>query len=561
VAPITELWVYGYDVLYRLVNAASFDPLTDQLTGDGKYTYAYDANGNLSAKTEKSGGKVVKYSYDVYNRLSAVEMFASATASAPYSRIGYAYDWAGRLMERDACGTRAAAPQLLSGDCSGAGESMATVRYAYEGVNLVAEFDARGNVLASYYHLPGSVDHPQLMKRGDQVFYYHYDELGSVTQITNAAGQIVKEYKYDSFGRIVLETGDLENPFTYTGRFWDAGAGLYHYRARAYDPESGRFLQQDPIFSVNPYPYAGGNPANFVDPFGLSAAPEKIPVGKGPCNGIDCTRTRWWGNGYGYCEMVACDKCGVLCNSCWRKKCSTIYGPDHSRVYYAEVEGWSAGCRECWYGATPIACSLACKDDNDPDCFSKCMRGGNDSGGPGGRGFNPTPGSKTGKPGVRGGQGIRSGNGSDGVGGGGNTPQCGDPVWGKDLNFYDFFNQVRDKGHAEFRHDSDMRHCTASCYLSASRGDDITRIMGVGNEVEGFIIYDFIDSIIHPQNGIERWVTQTRGRAADTRDILMNEIGIKGSQNSKSWKECIVYCQSAPRPNVNPVSMPFMWLK
>ena len=47
-----------------------------------------------------------------------------------------------------------------------------------------------------------------------------------------------------------------------------------YLRNRWYDPQSGRFLTQDPIGmngGVNLYAYAGNNPSSFSDPFGLCA--------------------------------------------------------------------------------------------------------------------------------------------------------------------------------------------------------------------------------------------------------------------------------------------------
>lgn len=49
--------------------------------------------------------------------------------------------------------------------------------------------------------------------------------------------------------------------------------GFVYLRNRWYDPQTGRFLTQDPIGlagGVNLYAYAGNNPIAFDDPFGLS---------------------------------------------------------------------------------------------------------------------------------------------------------------------------------------------------------------------------------------------------------------------------------------------------
>lgn len=62
-------------------------------------------------------------------------------------------------------------------------------------------------------------------------------------------------------------------------REFDAETGLIHMGFRDYDPETGRFLQEDPIGfaggDVNLYAYVHNNPIRYVDPLGLS------PVGSG----------------------------------------------------------------------------------------------------------------------------------------------------------------------------------------------------------------------------------------------------------------------------------------
>lgn len=65
----------------------------------------------------------------------------------------------------------------------------------------------------------------------------------------------------------------IERRFLFTAREWDVETGLYHYRARAYSPELGRFLQQDPIAflggDLNLLKYVSNGPVNSRDPLGL----------------------------------------------------------------------------------------------------------------------------------------------------------------------------------------------------------------------------------------------------------------------------------------------------
>jgi len=56
------------------------------------------------------------------------------------------------------------------------------------------------------------------------------------------------------------------------GREYDWATGLYHFRARWYDPVTGRWLSKDPIGlsgGLNQYAFCGNDPVNNLDPSGL----------------------------------------------------------------------------------------------------------------------------------------------------------------------------------------------------------------------------------------------------------------------------------------------------
>ena len=118
------------------------------------------------------------------------------------------------------------------------------------------------------------------MESGGKQYYYNFDALGSVTELTDSGGNIVESYEYDVYGKPVIRDANgnilnqsiASNPYLFTGRRCDCDSDVYYYRARDYSPKLGRFIQPDPIGyvdSANLYPYVLNNPVNLTDPKGL----------------------------------------------------------------------------------------------------------------------------------------------------------------------------------------------------------------------------------------------------------------------------------------------------
>ena len=82
-----------------------------------------------------------------------------------------------------------------------------------------------------------------------------------------------RAYTYDSYGNLTASSGSVAGirSSTRAGNS-DTETGLYYYRARYYDQNSGRFLSEDTIGwsgeDANFYRYASNEPSMFIDPLG-----------------------------------------------------------------------------------------------------------------------------------------------------------------------------------------------------------------------------------------------------------------------------------------------------
>ena len=304
---------YRYDAMGQLLAEEYSVSGTTAETG-----YAYDTRGNRISKNEN--GVISHYTYDTNNRLVSESRETDGITTVQ----NYSYDKVGNLLQR-ATGTLSAPGGAAELQLSAVSEGMAddlsgaeVVNYMYNANNLLTGIATDQGLMASYAYdvqgrrisktVNGSTTHQIwdgqnivreetaagaehnyyysrrlfAKKTGDEILRYLYDGHGSVIGLDNVDdydydedGNVIDHnngdrYDYDAFGNLRSVTGESHNPFRYCGEYLDAESGLIYLRNRYYDPQTGRFITEDPAKDgTNWYVYCGNNPVMFVDPSGL----------------------------------------------------------------------------------------------------------------------------------------------------------------------------------------------------------------------------------------------------------------------------------------------------
>ena len=215
-------------------------------------------------RTEIATGEVTQLSWDYRNRLTGVEVKDSN--GDVIESVEYVYDAFDRRLGK-----------IVDADGDGS-ESAVAERFVYDGNHIALVFDGKGDLVNRYLHGP-RVDQVLAQEDGlGEVLWGLTDNQGSVRDVVDDSGEVVNHIVYDGFGGVVSETDStVEFRFGYTGRELDEETGWYYYRARYYNPQVGRFVNEDPIGfaggDVNLYGYVGNSPTNFTDPSGLLPIP------------------------------------------------------------------------------------------------------------------------------------------------------------------------------------------------------------------------------------------------------------------------------------------------
>ena len=228
-------------------------------------TYTYDARGNQTQQVQTGTGvtTTTNYGYDLANRLTSTNISNNAVIPLSTSAT-YAYNAQGQRV------TRVEDEVITHFYYTGSALLFTTVNeYVLQTQNIL---DPSGTIVASK-RFEGQAETEQ-DPYADDYFFYRYDIRGSVTNIVDGAGSVVKSYDYDEFG-VTTSTGDaFFNEVTFTGSVADA-SGLLYMNARYYNPTTARFLSQDTYtgsasvpWTQHLYAYCNNNPVNMVDPTG-----------------------------------------------------------------------------------------------------------------------------------------------------------------------------------------------------------------------------------------------------------------------------------------------------
>ena len=212
-------------------------------------------------KTSETIGGTMRWDFE--NKLIAAD-----TDDDSIHAIFYKFDALGRRVGRD--------------------DDTANVVYFQDGQQTVADypFGTDATTPTYTYVYASYIDEPVMRGGSGGLRYYHRNQQYSITAVTDGGGAVVERYAYSAYGQVTIadaagsqiSNSGISNRYTYTGREWDEGLSLYHYRARMYDSVSGRFCSRDPIGFI-------GGQRNLMAMFGTHRYATTIRR--------DCSSTRW----------------------------------------------------------------------------------------------------------------------------------------------------------------------------------------------------------------------------------------------------------------------------
>ena len=227
--------------------------------------YTYDALGNLIYR-QLPDGENQYYQYDLENQLVRAEIKKPAGNTEIWT---YAYDPFGRRLSKE----RQDKLAWTSTDPK-------RTHFVWDGTRLLQEYTYKGCYTYIYtdqdsYEPLAQVFHNN-QDEGQYLAYFHNDQIGIPREMTDIHGNLLWYGEYTAWGRLKKDERVYKNahqPFRLQNQYFDEETGLHYNLMRYYEPEAGRFVNQDPIGLLggsNLYRFAP-NAQGWTDPSGFIA--------------------------------------------------------------------------------------------------------------------------------------------------------------------------------------------------------------------------------------------------------------------------------------------------
>ena len=257
--------------------SADFNPITDnRLKTYNGTTYYYDDLGNLIHR-ELTDGEVQNYFYDLHDQLVKAEIFKKDGSKETWS---YTYDALGRRIGKGRLKNEEVSETSFPHDLSGNDLENHT-RFVWDGSHLLQEVHSDGRYTYIYAD-PDSYE-PLAQVRDwtteagenqQETNYFHCDQIGIPREMTDKDGNLLWFGNYTGWGRLKEETKVTDSayqPFRLQNQYADRETGLHYNFFRYYEPNVGRFVNQDPIGLGGGDNLYGSTPnaQGWIDPYGL----------------------------------------------------------------------------------------------------------------------------------------------------------------------------------------------------------------------------------------------------------------------------------------------------
>ena len=231
-----------------------------QLLSANDDTYAYDSRGNITSKTESGTTTTFTYSNSGWKDQLISVNGVGLTYDANGNVLTYGdkeYTWnSGRNLE-----------SIVDGDNE--------YHYTYDenGIRTSKEVDG----VTTYFNTKDGVILSQT--DGTNTWYFQYDtngsplgfvlngiqyfyitnQMGDILAITDTDGNVVGNYEYDAWGKVLTADTDIakQNPIRYRGYYYDNETGYYYLQSRYYDSNICRFINTDDYGYINKMAISG----------------------------------------------------------------------------------------------------------------------------------------------------------------------------------------------------------------------------------------------------------------------------------------------------------------